>query len=227
MARNRSLLLVLGLAVLVGCKKDEAPEAPDLGYGYFPTTVGKWVEYQVDSAWRDDLAAVRDSVSYRLKERIEENYTDDEGRPCLRIHRYVRDEDNVWVVRDVWTATVNERMAEMTEENARRLKLAFPVREGTAWNMNVYNTVPELAVDYRDVGDPWSTTDLDFPTTLRIRNSVAPNFVEKRNFEERYAEGIGMVSKYWEETNTQVNQSGQIQITGWKLKMVAVAYGND
>ncbi|MBK8533607.1 MAG: hypothetical protein IPL64_17220 [Flavobacteriales bacterium] len=36
-----------------------------------------------------------------------------------------------------------------------------------------------------------------------MKNKVPPNAVVKRNFEERYADGVGMVSKYWEETDTQ------------------------
>lgn len=226
MAPAQKVILLTGLLALSSCKKDEVAEV-DLGYGYFPTAVGTWVEYQVDSLWRDDPANVLDSVGYRLKQRIEEVYTDDEGRTCQRIHRYVRDEDDNWIVRDVWTMTVNDRAAEMTEENERRLKMAFAVRNGTEWDINVFNTVEELTVRYRDVGDPWSANGLNYESTVLIKNTVAPNFVEKRDFEERYADGVGMVSKYWEETNTQVNQQGQLQVTGWRLNMVAVGYGRD
>lgn len=226
MATAQRIILLTGLLALTACKKDEIVEV-DLGYGYFPTAVGAWVEYQVDSLWRDDLAQVLDSVSYRLKQRIEEIYTDDEGRTCQRIHRYVRDEDDIWVVRDVWTMTVGNTAAEMTEENQRRLKMAFAVREGTTWDINVYNTVDELTVAYREVGDPWSANDLSYDRTVLVKNTVAPNFVVKRNFEERYADGVGMVSKYWEETNTQVNDTGGIEVTGWRLNMVAVGHGHD
>lgn len=236
MAKAHKVILLTGLLLLGACKKDEVVEV-DLGYGYFPTAVGRWVEYQVDSLWRDDPSQVLDSVSYRLKQRIEEVYTDDEGRTCQRIHRYVRDEDDIWVVRDVWTMTVGNTAAEMTEENQRRLKMAFAVREGTTWDINVYNTVDELTVAYREVGDPWSANGLTYDNTVLVKNTVAPNFVEKRNFEERYADGVGMVSKYWEETNTQVtyppptpenpNPPPIIEVTGWRLDMVAVAHGHD
>ena len=51
----------------------------DLGYGYYPTEVGSWVEYQVDSLWRDDRFNILDSVSYRLRQLIESEYVDLEG----------------------------------------------------------------------------------------------------------------------------------------------------
>ena len=100
MGNTRILIIAAALAVLTGCKKDEEVVV-DLGLDYYPTAVGSWVEYQVDSLWRDDVAAVLDSVSYRLLERVAEAYTDDEGRPARRILRYVRDANDEWIVRDV------------------------------------------------------------------------------------------------------------------------------
>lgn len=231
MRYGKFILFGSALTVLFSCTKEEVPE-PDLGYTYFPTAVGAWVEYQVDSMWRDDRTAVRDSVSYRLLQKIEAEYTDDEGRLCQRIHRYVKDVDDTWVVRDVWTATRNNMVAEMTEENERRLKLSFPVREGRTWDMNVYNTVPELSVAFREVGTAWVVNGLSFPLTVRVVNTVPPNAVIKRNFEERYADGVGMVSKYWEETNTQASYPPPtfepvVEVKGWRLDMVAVAYGTE
>ncbi len=237
MAVTKITLLLFALLALGACKKEEPAELPDQGYDYFPTAVGTWVEYQVDSMWRDDPSDVRDSVSYRLLERIVDEYTDLEGRPCQRIHRFVKDANDLWVVRDVWTAIRSNSAAEKTEENERRLKLSFPVREGRTWDANVYNTVSDLSVAYRDEGEPWGINGLDFATTVLVKNTQPPNFVIKRNFEERYAKNVGLVSKYWEETNTQVtyptptpvdpNPAPVINVVGWRLDMQAVAFGSE
>lgn len=209
-----------------GCKKEEAA-APDLGYGYYPRSLGSWVEYQVDSSWRDDPSAVSGSVSYRLLEKVVQYYTDDEGRACQMIHRFVKDADDNWVVRDVWTTTRNSTAAEMTEENLRLLKLTFAVNNGVSWDINVLNAEDELEVAYREKDTPWSAGDLSFEKTVLVKNTVPPNIIDRRNFEERYAEGVGMVSKYREETNTQFDQQGQPEVVGWRLDMVAVAFGVD
>lgn len=228
-------MLVAALAFIVlptACKKEEEADPVDLGYDYFPTKVGSWVEYQVDSLWRDDPQGVLDSVSYRLLERIEENYTDPEGRPSQRVKRYVKDVNDNWVVRDVWTRTLTTTAAEMTEENMRRLKLSFPVRNARMWDINIYNTDEDLEVAFREVDRPLQLGSLSFGSTVLVKNTVPPNFVDTRNFEERYARGVGMVSKYWEETNTQTiypppPAAPIIHIVGWRLDMVAVAYGID
>lgn len=225
------------LFLLTACKKEEAADPVDLGYDYFPTKVGSWIEYQVDSMWRDDPLGIWDSVSYPLLERIHENYTDPEGRPSQRVLRYVRDVQDNWVVRDVWTRTLTTAAAEMTEENKRRLKLSFPVRNARTWDINVYNTDDDLTVAFREVDQPLQLGNLAFESTVLVKNTVPPNFIDKRNFEERYARGVGMVSKYWEETNTQTiyppptppdpDPDPIISVKGWRLNMVAVAYGND
>ncbi len=230
-ARNFMFLGALVLA-FSACKKDEAP-VPDLGYSYFPTAVGKWVEYQVDSMWRDDATGVWDSVSYRLLERIEENYTDLEGRPSQRIERSVKDANDLWLIRDVWTSTRNSTAAEKTEENMRRLKLSFPVRDTRTWDINVYNTEPELKVAFREEGSAWSANGLQFPRTVLVKNTVPINAVFDRTFQERYADGVGMVSKLWVELETQtrfIPPPVNVFVTerrGWRLTMTAVAYGTD
>jgi hypothetical protein len=79
-------------------------------------------------------------------------------------------------------------------------------------------------VAYSEEGTAWSAGSLSFPNTVLVKNTVPPNVIEKRNFEERYAEGVGMITKYREETNTQFDPSGQPRVRGWRLDMVAVAY---
>lgn len=238
--RPRLLFTTLcAMALLGACKKGEEVPEPDLGYDYFPTAIGTWVEYQVDSLWRDDLSNVLDSVSYRMREKIVDHFTDLEGRPCQKIHRFVLDENGQWVVRDVWAATSDAYAAEKTEENYRRLKLSFPVRASRRWDINIYGTGAtgdtdrndELLVSYSQVDVPWSTDSLSFPKTVLVKNTVAPNFIETRRFEERYAKGVGMVQKYWEESTNRVvnNPDGSITLknTGWRLRMIATAYGVD
>ena len=212
---------ILALGALQACKKDDDVKV-DLGYDYFPTTVGSWVDYQVDSVWRDDEFGQYDSVSYQLRQLIESAYIDAEGRQAWRVHRSVRDSSGTWRVRDVWTTTANGITAELTEENERRQKLSFPVRLGRSWDANVFNTSPELEVGYEEVDVPWSVNGLSFASTVLVRNIVPANSIDRRDLVERYAKGVGMVYKQWEETNTQVTGT-----RGFKVTMVAVDHGTN
>lgn len=229
--KHTLILVVCAIAALSSCKKEEAMQ-PDLGYGYFPRAVGAWIEYQVDSSWRDDGAGVQGSVSYRLKEKVVEQYTDPAGRTAWRIHRSVLDADSNWVVRDVWTSTVDENAAEVSEENHRRLKLSFPVRDGRRWDLNVYNVEDELEVAFREVGLPWSGGGLSHGATVLVKNTVPPNLVDTVIHEERYSQDIGLVHKRWVVSNSQWHYPPppappQLRITGNYLTMVAVAHGTE
>jgi len=182
----------------------------------------------VDSMWQDDILAIRDSVSYRLREKILETYTDPTGRPAYRILRYVRNAEGEWQVRDVWTATADVRYAEKTEENNRRLKLSFPVRSARTWNTNVYNTERLLDVAFRDVDKPWTAGSLACYRTVVVRNVLGPNPIERRDLFERYARHVGLVEKTGWETNTQFNSlTQQFVVRGFKYSMVVVAYGTE
>lgn len=224
----RNLIIAACASVaLVACKDDNAVPT-DPGHSYFPLKVGSWIEYQVDSMWQDDILAIRDSVSYRLRERVFETYTDETGRTAYRILRYVQNEEAEWQVRDVWTATADTRFAEKTEENMRLLKLSFPVRNARTWDINVYNTDRVLEVAFRNVDEPWSTGSLAFDSTVVVRNVLGPNAIERRDLEERYARHVGLVEKKGWETNTQFNSSTQqFVVRGFKYSMVVVAYGTE
>lgn len=222
MKNSIPLILAVSALAMVGCKKQEA-ERPDLGYGYFPRVVGAFIVYQVDSTWADEPAQVQGSVSYLLKEKVVEEYTDPAGRKSWRIHRFVKNAADEWVIRDVWTSTMDEVAAEVTEENMRRQKLSFPVRDGRRWDINVYNVTDELEVAFREVGGAWSGGGLSYDRTVLVKNTLPPNAVITRNFQERWAHGAGMVSKYWEFKDQQSDGCHGC----WRLDMVAVAHGNE
>jgi hypothetical protein len=230
MKRLRTNLIAAATVLLAACTREESAKPTTLGYGYFPLEVGTWVEYQVDSIWRDDDFDIHDTISYRLLERIEEAYTDPAGRSARRILRYVKDPTGEWQVRDVWTATRDAFFAEKTEENMRRLKLSFPVREARIWDVNVYNTDPEWLVAARNAHQPWSGNGLSFDSTVTVRNTVPANLVDRRDYEEVYAMGVGMVHKYEVVTNTQITyppgQPPQVRVRGYWHRMQAVAHGH-
>jgi hypothetical protein len=223
-------ICALGL-LLAACKREDAPAPGDPGLGYFPIDVGTWVEYQVDSVWRDDLVGVHDSLSYHLLERIEEHYIDPAGRPAQRIVRHVRDEAGAWVPRDVWMSTRSAQQAEKLEENERRLKLSFPLRTGRKWDVNILNTRPPWEVEVEELDVARTVHGLTYDRTVALRNTVPANLITTRDLFERYAYDVGLVEKRWTEWERQPVYGPGGQITafttrGFDLRMRAVAYGN-
>lgn len=216
-------LLLLLLATMAGCRKDE--ETPyDPGYAYFPTDPGRWVEYRVDSAWRNDPVGLWDSTSYQLREEITNHFTDAEGRPAQRLLRSRLDSTGNWGPKDVWWQVRTTRNAERSEENQRRIKLIFPPRTGQYWNTNALNTGQPYELTYLEVDVPWSINGMSFDSTLLVKTTYPNNAVVANTYYERYAKHVGLVYRQVDSTNTQYT-SGGIQVRGTWYKQVITAYG--
>ncbi len=224
--KNKAAILLLSVIMLAisSCRKEESAKPIDLGHEYFPIKVGSWIEYQVDSIWRDDDFNVHDTIGYRLKQVIAADYTDPEGRPSQRIERFILNENDEWVIRDVWTATRTTTGMEVTEENQRKLKLSFPVREARTWDMNILNTEDELMVAARYVNEAHQLNDQNFSNTVKVRTTVEGNPIITRDLEEVYAHGIGMIEHHW--YYRQANDFTDQNVRSVKYDMVMVAYGN-
>ena len=222
--KARALFLIGAAAVMSSCKKEDTLPV-DLGLGYFPTAIGHWVEYQVDSSWYDEVNFLSGSVSYRLREEIFEHFTDPEGRPAQRVRRSVQDSTGAWRIRDIWWQTRDNFAAEKTEENLRRLKLSFPVGPNRYWNTNVYNTTGEMELTYQQINTAWSGGGLSYDSTVVAKSTYFNNLIDTLLFEERGAKQVGMVQKRWTDSNTQY-PGGSPVTKGWTLRMTAVAYGD-
>lgn len=218
-------MVLLVLLALPGCKKEEAPRPSDLGHAYFPTEIGRWIEYAVDSAWRYDVGGLSDSLSYLLREELVEDFTDAEGRAAQRLIRYWdQTATGEWLPKDVWWQVRGTTQAERSEENERRIKLIFPPRTGQYWNTNAINTGTEYELTYVEVDVPWSINGMSFDSTVLVRTTYPNNAVVTNTYYERYAKHVGLVYRQVDSTDTQ-HGSGIPQVRGTWYKQVITGYG--
>ncbi|MFT3885185.1 MAG: hypothetical protein QM724_07085 [Flavobacteriales bacterium] len=215
-----AFLLLLSLATLAiipgGCKKDDTPARIDLGYGYFPTDIGRWIEYDVDSNYQDAQTIRGDTVHHthhRLREELTNAFTDGEGRAAQRVVRYRQDSTGTWLASNVWWQTRTSTQAERSEDNQRRVKLVFPPRTGQYWNTNATNTDPAFELTYVEVDAPWSVNGMRFDSTLLVKTTYPNNLVLTRTYYERYAKHVGLVYRQMDSTSTQ---SGNVRGTWYR-----------
>jgi len=228
MKSTAKALLIAAVALVAGCKKDE-PVPVDLGLSHYPTKVGHWVTYAVDSAWIDQLNNISGQRSYPLRERIESDFTDPEGRPAQRLLREVKDSLGNWVPKDVWWQVVNSQRAERAEENQRKIKLVFPVRDWQSWNTNAYNTDQPLDLTYEEIDVPWSANGLSFDSTSLVVTTFVNNLVDTVRYRERYARHVGLVYRQVDVSRTQYvyppNDPPYPVTVGRYLRMTVTGYG--
>jgi hypothetical protein len=194
------LLIALLIFVSFACKK-KTEDPPDLGYDYAPTNIGKYVVYDVDSVVYDDFKHDTTYFKYRIKEKLEEVYIDNQGRRAIKLVRYIKlfndsiSYDNIqWAVKDVWNYTKTATTLEVVEEDIRFTKLIFPVKEGSTWNGNANNVLGEWEYEYSYVDKTETINGKSFENVLMvIQKNDKGNAIHREYYVEKYAKEIGLV----------------------------------
>lgn len=243
-------VVLFSLGVLINsCKEDAA--VPDMGYSYFPTDVGTYVVYDVDSTYYDDFYSPTKAFNYKfqLKEKIESVFKDNQNRSTVRLERYVKYYDSLvpysamsWKLRDVWMGNLNTTNAEKVEENVRYVRLVFPTRKSKKWDANVQNTIGEREFTYNYVDATESVGGIDFSHVLQTEYDDGGYILTNREyFTEKYARNVGMVYRQAINVESQPKagaSSAELQafyakpimqrITkGYQYTMTVVAYGKE
>jgi hypothetical protein len=203
----------------VSCKKKiESPQ--DVGYDYAPVKIGKYVVYDVDSTVYDDFNLDTTYTKYRIKEKLEEIYVDNQGRQAIKLVRYIKMYDSLisydniaWTVKDVWNYTKTNTTLEVVEEDIRFTKLSFPVKEDATWNGNALNTIGEWNYTYDYINQSETINGTHFENVLLVvQKNDKNNAVHREYFIEKYAKDVGLVYREIKdlESNTIKVQNGVI-----------------
>ncbi|MGZ3884168.1 MAG: hypothetical protein ACXVPQ_08885 [Bacteroidia bacterium] len=198
---NRCFYIIALFLAFASCKKKNTPAQPvDLGKDYYPSTLGKYVIYEADSTVYDEFTHLPTNYKYQIKEKIEELFTDSEGKPALRLMRYIKKYDpNVaysampWTVKDAWQVNVSATDVEVVEENVRFTKLIFPVKEGSTWNGNAKNTNDEWDYVYLGIDAPQTINSVGFDKVLTVKQKDYRTLISYQYYIEKYAKGTGLV----------------------------------
>lgn len=241
--RKSLVISIVAITLLSGCYQEDG-ELPFIGYEYFTTDLGKFVEYKVDSIWQDDVIGQVGfaEAHYFLRDLNESAFTDEEGRPAVRVERsWKQTEQGTYSIKDIWSRTRTSKIAEQNEENVVFIKHNFPVREGKVWDGNSKNTwqsiqefyrqttIPEVwEYEYINVHQPYSINGFTFDSTVTVVQMDRPAIFGLSMFsQEVYAKDIGLVHKQMEIYNIQQNATNPTEkdSVGFMFEMVVTDYG--
>ena len=222
-----SVLTFIFLIVLLGCKK-EVITPSSVSFNYFPSEIGTWVEYHVDSIFHsEDDNHNDDSVftfHFEIKDRIDSSYIDIEGRNIQIVKRFHRNDSlSEWTLSNVWTQRLNSLNAYRTEDNITYHKLSFPIKSTTTWNSNDANTLDEELCMYEYFHEPGIFNSLSFDSTLSVLEVDQDNYIMKKYGNEIYASGIGLIYK----ERIDLEKNNGIIVSGLEYKMVVKGYGKE
>ena len=193
------ILLVTGIAVF-SCKKKKEAEKPDIGEAYYPATIGRYVIYNVDSTVYNEFTYKPKYSKYQIKEKIEEEYTDSQGRPALKLARYIKKFDSLipysampWVIKDIWQVNITKKNVEVVEENIRFVKLIFPVKDNSTWDGNSTNTIGEWQYKYTYTGNKETINNILFENVTLVTQKDFQTLISRDYYVEKYAKEVGLV----------------------------------
>jgi hypothetical protein len=236
---KKYLFIFVIVSLLFSCKKDEPIVLQDVGYDYFPTGLGHFVTYACDSIVFPDIGTNTETYKFKIKEVIDSAFTDNSGRPAVRIARYKKwvqydtlpVTDTTWHLQDIWWANLTNTTAEVVEENTRFIKLAFPVELNKVWDGNAQNSLGKTDYEYTSVDEPLNLGGTNYEKTLNVNQSNdINNLLYYKKDDEKYAKGVGMIFKElkdytWEQDNGNI-LVGTIKYGLW-YKMTAIAHGTE
>ena len=208
---------------IVSCGSNEVETLPELGSVYLPLSIGKTTIFDVDSViYRQEIKqgfVKIDTNSWQIQEILQDTFRDSEGNLSYRIDRFERKKGTLnWNVTKVFSTALTQKYALRNENNLRYIKFPNYFKEKTVWNGNIFNdTVKIVAND--DIlelfSKQWTFTVLSFGKSekignklyedvLTVQSQIDPKILtEKRFVLEKYARGIGLVSKVEKILDTQ------------------------
>lgn len=201
MKRRFSLLQWISCLLLLatlGCKKETDDRVYDNPADYFPTQVGKYIIYRLDSTRFVNYGQDEEISSYQAKDIVDGITTDLLGRKAYRVIRYLRPlnstNDQDWVGNITYEIIPGDNYVEVYENNLRFIKMTGPVKEGHNWIGN--GSLPD---------EPFPT--YEFTAAVNIR------------FWDYTLENVGAVSDISNHpydstvTVTQINDSSNVPVT--------------
>ncbi len=195
-------VLILMCLVSFSCRKKQksSSESINLGKEYYPETIGKFVVYDVDSTWYNELTFQPTTVKYRVKEKLTQVFTDNENKPAIRLERYIKKfnpnkpYDSIpYTIRDVWQINVSDKNVEAVEENVRYVKLIFPVEANKNWKGNVKNTLTERDYTYSYIDKAETINGKALDKVLQVKQIDFKTLISYQYEIEKYAKGVGLV----------------------------------
>ncbi len=234
------------LAFAVSCKKAPDDFKSDETWDYFPLYIGKYVQFELDSTIYDPTGTPSVySKTVQMKEEIVDTLRDGVGNLLYKVERYTRAADTLpWQVQKVFSTSIQENQAVVTEDNLRFIKLTFPVRKNNSWNGNIHfnpGMIVTVAGESLEMFKGWNykIEDLDTPSDIRdfhfeetsaVREADTETRIELRKSRAQYARGVGLIYRELWILDTQCIEACEGQSweeraeKGFILKQTITAY---
>jgi len=211
---NTIAFLFLALSFF-SCKEETLEPETVKGLEYYPLTIGRFVEYQADSTVYTEVPKDTLYFTYRIKEKLVEEYIDNQGHKTYRLERYIKSfntqqpyDSMAWQIKEAWLVKADERRIQVQENNNLYTKLIFPTIENASWDGNAYNFLGKstYSYDYVDRAETINSVPLSRVLKVSQKTDTTNKILYKLEYEQ-YAADVGLVFREYTqlESNTIVD----------------------
>jgi hypothetical protein len=232
----KQVFYIFAIFIFAQCAKKNIPANDSLlGLDYYPTKQGKFVIYDVDSTVYKDLPLSSTTFKYRIKEKVADSFTDNEGEPAIRLERYIKvfnpnkSYDSIpWSIKEVWMLNADKKSIQLSENNVRFTKLIFPIESEATWNGNAKNTVGEWLYSFEYIDKKETINNNVLESVLKVKQKSFKTLISYQNYYEKFAKNVGLVEREIIDilsnnvTNLPIEQRVE---TGVMYKQTLVSYG--
>lgn len=215
--------------LISGCEGEETT-LRDSGSAYFPLNEGIYQVYSVTETLYSGLGTP-EMTTYELMTEVVDSIASASGYLYVINRSRRQSETDPWEPLDTWSARKNSREAIVSEGNTPFLKVIFPVRDGTRWDGNTFNSLGEDEYELRNAAEPYVVGGMTFEHTLTIEQERNEDFVVFNDTRrEVYALDVGLVYRETIQYDycTDDNCLGQQKIeSGIEVKQVIKQYGKN
>jgi len=228
--RLAGAISLLTLITIISCKRTLYNHPDDaLTHYYLPLEVGKYAIYQVDSLNFYYYGQLDTLTHYLVKDSVEGSFVDNLGHTSWYVVRYITpvSDPGGWMPSLTNVVTPSTKSIEVSENNLRFIKLAYPLTNGLTWNGNSYIpnapyqdifkfTAPgnvnlnQWVYTYQNVNKPFTAGGATYDSTVTsLQEDDSANvpividtaFASRTYWSETYAKNIGLVYRHsilWE-----------------------------
>lgn len=208
----------------------------NLGLDYYPTKLGKYVVYDVDSIVYTQLTKDTLVFKYRIKEKLADTYSDNLGQPAIRVERYIKNYDPAkpydsipWTIKEVWMVNANLKSIQVVESNVRFTKLIFPIQENASWDGNANNSQEAWDYTYNYIDKSEKINSVLLENVVQVKQKDYRTLISYQYYSEKYAKEIGLVYREIKDllsNNIIANKPVEDRIeSGIIYKQTLVTYG--
>jgi hypothetical protein len=228
-------LLIITTFTLFSCSKTEEFVTESLA-DYMPLQTGKYITYRLDSMVFTGFGRNVEIHKYQVKHVIDEQITDNQGRPSYRVFTYISDSTGAesWTPNGSYFITPLANQVEVTEDNLRVIKLHQPMKDGYQWKGNIYFPIdpyetlnplnsydfgmddwdfyydgeaePVVSIQGQNYNDVFTVEQRDESLNAPVTLDTAYGF--KNRSVEKYSKNTGLVYRQYELWEYEPNTSG-------------------